>query len=308
MRQIAEALTDIGHPEASRLAEEAAIYRADIRRAAHRAMVEAPVVRLLDGTYIPRIPTRTSTRSREEGWFREAAYGALHLCESDVYDPAEEEMTWVLKDLEDNLFISREWGRPVDLERFWFSHGGVTIQANLMDIAIDYLRRGDVKAGLRSLFNNFGASTYTAVRCFTEHPVIELGHGIGPHYKVSDESKALVWLRAFLLREADQMLHLAEGAPRAWFAPGQTPWGVQRMATGFGPVSYRVQPTVDALTVEVEANWRQPPAELRVHLRMPDGVTLHDVTVDDRPAAYDAEAVRIVRPAGRLTIRAAYTR
>lgn len=312
MHKIAGALADIGHPEAARLAQEAESYRADIRQAAHRAMVEAPVVRLLDGTYIPRIPTRTGTRSREEGWFREAAYGALHLCESDVYDPAEEEMSWVLKDLEDNLFISREWGRPVDLERYWFSHGGVTIQANLMDTAIDYLRRGDVKAGLRSLFNNFGASTYTDVRCFTEHPVIELGHGIGPHYKVSDESKALVWLRAFLLREVGATLHLAEGAPRAWFAAGQPAWGVQRMASEFGPVTYRVQPAAGALTVEMEAGWRQPavwrqrPAELHVHLRAPEGVTLHNVTVDGQPAAYAHETVRITNPAGHITVRAEY--
>jgi len=312
MHKIAGALADIGHPEAARLAQEAESYRTDIRQAAHRAMVEAPVVRLLDGTYIPRIPTRTGTRSREEGWFREAAYGALHLCESDVYDPAEEEMSWVLKDLEDNLFISREWGRPVDLERYWFSHGGVTIQANLMDTAIDYLRRGDVKAGLRSLFNNFGASTYTDVRCFTEHPVIELGHGIGPHYKVSDESKALVWLRAFLLREVGATLHLAEGAPRAWFAAGQPAWGVQRMASEFGPVTYRVQPAAGALTVEMEAGWRQPavwrqrPAELHVHLRAPEGVTLHNVTVDGQPAAYAHETVRITNPAGHITVRAEY--
>lgn len=307
MQKLAAALAAIGHPDAERLLQEAAAYRADIRQAAHRAMVEAPVVRLLDGTYIPRIPTRTGTRSREEGWFREAAYGALHLCESDVFDPREPEMTWVLKDLEDNLFISREWGRPVDLERYWFSHGGVTIQANLMDVAIDYLRRGDVKAGLRSLFNNFGASTYTDVRCFTEHPVIELGHGIGPHYKVSDESKALVWLRMFLLREEGEILHLAEGAPAAWFARGQAAWGVQQMATGFGPVSYRVHPGEDTLTAEVEAAWRQPPAALHVHLRVPEGVTLHNVTVNGQPADYDAAsaAIRIAHPAAeRLALRA----
>jgi len=308
MRTIAAALSEIAHPEAPRLTQEAAAYQADIRQAARRAMVEAPVVSLLDGTYIPRIPTHTSMRGRDVGWIREAAYGPLHLCECDVFDPSEEEMTWVLKDLEDNLFVTREFGRPVDLERFWFSHGGVTIQANLMDLAIDYLRRGEVKNGLRALFNNFGASLYTDVRAFTEHPVIELGHGVGPFYKVSDEGKALVWLRAFLLREEGNTLHLAPGAPCAWFAPGQAPWGLQKMASEFGPVSYRVSPGSNAVTVEVQAAFRRPPAELCVHLRRPDGVAPRTVTVNGRPAVFDAdaEAVRIPAPGSALQIRAEY--
>ena len=87
-----------------------------------------------------------------------------------------------------------------------------------------------------ALFNNFASSLYTDVRCFTEHPVIELGHGVGPFYKTPDEAKALVWLRAFLLQEEEQTLHLALGAPRVWFGRGQS-FGVQRMATFFGPVS-----------------------------------------------------------------------
>ncbi len=55
------------------------------------------------------------------------------------------------------------------------------------------------------------------------------------------------------------------------------------MATEFGPVSYRVQPAAGVLTVEVDAGWRHGPAELHVHLRAPEGVTLHNVTVE-RPA------------------------
>jgi hypothetical protein len=309
MQGIAAILGEIGHPEAPRLAQEAAAYREDIRAAARRGMIEAPVVQLLDGTYVPHVPTHAGRRGRELGWFREAAYGAIHLMESNVFEPGEEEMTWLLKDLEDNLFVTREWGRPVDLERFWFSHGGITIQANLMDTAIDYLRRGQVEHGLRALFNNFGASMYADVRCFTEHPVVELGHGVGPNYKSSDEAKALVWLRAFLLHEQGNTLRLAPGAPRAWFASGQAPWGVRGMATHFGPVSYRISPDADGVSVEVEAAFRRPPAELRVHLRRPAGAVLRTVTVNGRPAVFDSatETVRIPEPGGSLRIRAEYT-
>ncbi|MFN2230095.1 MAG: hypothetical protein ACK2VA_10025, partial [Anaerolineae bacterium] len=308
MQRIAAALAEIDHPEAARLQAAAADYRADIRRAARRATVEAPVVRLRDGTYVPHVPTHTSLQGRAWGWFREAAYGALHLLEGNVFDPDEEEMTWVLEDLEDNLFVSREWGRPVDVEQHWFSHGGVTIQPNLMDLGIDYLRRGQVKHALRALYNNFGVSLYRDVPVFTEHPVIELGHGVGPFYKASDESKALVWLRAFLIWEEGTALHLAQGAPRAWFAPGQS-FGVRAMATHFGPLTYQVRSDQASVIAEVHVPERRPPEVLIFHLRRPEGQSIQAVTLNGAPHAdWDAEAetVHIGAPSGTLVIRASY--
>jgi hypothetical protein len=305
MRLIATVLAEIEHPDAPRLAAEAAAYRADIRQAARRAMVETPVVRLLDGTYIPRIPTRAGLRGREWGWFREAAYGAIHLLECDVFEPGEPEMTWVIQDLEDNLYPTREWGRPVDLDHFWFSHGGITIQPSLTDFAIDYLRRGQVKHGLRSLFNHFAASIYPDVRVFTEHPVVELGHGVGPFYKTSDESKWLVWLRAFLLREEGDALHIAPGAPRAWFAAGQS-FGVQRMATFFGPLSYQINAEPGGVTIRLEPPVERPPREILAHVRLPAGQAIQSVLVDGKPHTdFDpqGEVVRLVAPAGPVDIR-----
>ncbi len=308
VRSIASVLAEINHPEAPRLGEAAAAYRADIRQAARRAMVEAPVVRLLDGTYIPHIPTRAGLRGREWGWFREAAYGAIHLLECDVFEPNEPEMTWVIQDLEDNLYPTRDWGRPVDLEKYWFSHGGVTIQPSLTDFAIDYLRRGQVKHGLRALFNHFGASIYPDVRVFTEHPVVELGHGVGPFYKTSDESKWLVWLRAFLLLETGDALHLAPGAPRAWFAAGQV-FGVQRMATFFGPVSYQVESGPTSATIQIDPPTQHPPHEILVHVRRPTGQRIQSMLIDGRPHSdFDPqnEVIRLAAPAGPVTIRVAY--
>jgi len=308
MQSLANVLAGVGHPEAERLSREAAAYRQDIRLAAGRAMVESPVMQLLDGTYVPHMPPHTSVRGREPGWFREVAYGALHLLEGDVFDPCEEEMTWVLKDMEDNLFVAREWGRPVDLERYWFSHGGITIQANLTDLAIDYLRRGEVEHGLRALFNNFGASFYPDVRVFTEHPVVELGHGVGPFYKAPDEAKFLVWLRAFLLWEEDSTLHLAPGAPRAWFAAGQS-FGVRRLASAFGPVTYQVRSGPSEVTVEVVVPDRRPLEALLVHVRRPAGQVITAVTVNGEVHEdFDpvAEVVSVTAPSGTVLVRVNY--
>ncbi len=308
LRAIAEVLQEAGHPAAERLLREAAAYREDIRAAARRAMAEAPVVRLSDGSFVPRIPTRTDLPGRELGWFREAAYGALHLAECGVFDPQEPEVTWLLEDLEDNLFVSREWGRPVDRERFWFSHGGATIQPALTDLAIDYLRRDQIEHGLRALFNALASSLYPDVRAFTEHPVIELGHGVGPFYKSSDEAKWLTWLRAFLLREEGRALWLAPGAPRAWFAAGQS-FGVQRAASYFGPVSYRVTCAESETAVEIEAAWRAAPDEIVLRLRRPDRAPMQRVTINGQPCAtFDAgqELVRIAAPAARTSVRVEY--
>ena len=308
IQAIAEVLAEIDHPEAERLAQEASAYREDIRKAARRAMIETPVVQLLDGTFVPHVPTRATIRGREGGWFRLAAYGALHLLEGNVFDPDEEEMTWVLKDLEDNLYVSREWGRPVDLERYWFSHGGVTIQPNLTDIVIDYLRRGQIEHSLRALFNNFGASLYPDVRVFTEHPVVELGHGVGPFFKSSDEAKSLIWLRAFLLWEEGDSLHLAKGSPRAWFAPGQS-FGVRRMASFFGPVTFRIESELSQVVVHVELSDRRPPQELVLHLRRPDRQPLQGVMVNGTVHTdFDptSETVHIPMPGTTLEIQVDY--
>jgi hypothetical protein len=277
MHAISSILGEIGHPEASRLGAEAAAYREDIRKAARCCQAHAPVERLRDGTSVPRIPTHTGIRGRELGWIRETAYGAVHLLEASVFEPLEPEMTWLLQDLEDNLFVSPEWGRAVDVDKSWFSHGGVTIQANLMDLGIDYLRRGEVKHAIRALYNNFGASLYEDVRVFTEHPVVALGHGLGPFYKSSDESKALTWLRHYLVHENGSSLHLAKGAPEGWYAAGQE-FGADCMATHFGPVSFRIVSSESHAKARVEFSSAALPSELVLSLRR-QGMAIGDVTL-----------------------------
>ena len=93
MKLTTRMLAEINHSEAGRISREAEVYGKDIREAAKRAMVESPVVKLLNGTYIPHIPTRAGLRGRDLGWFREGAYGPLHLVECDIIKPGEEMAT-----------------------------------------------------------------------------------------------------------------------------------------------------------------------------------------------------------------------
>jgi len=180
----------------------------------------------------------------------------------------------------------------------------VTIQPNLQDLAIDYLRRGQVKHALRALYNNFGSSLYPDVRVFAEHPVVELGHGVGPFYKPSDEAKSLVWLRAFLLHEEGETLHLAMGAPRAWFAVGES-FGVRKMASFFGLVSYRVESTPSQITVRIDLDERRAPRELLVHLCPPERHAIRAVSATDGvPVEWDGQVARVRRPLSTVEIQA----
>lgn len=279
---VAEALAEIGHPDAARLAADASAYRDDIRAAVERARIDAPVVRLGDGTYAPQVPVRTGLRGREYGWFRQSAYGPLHLLDGRVFAPGDREVTWILEDLEDNLFLSWAHGWATDRQRHWFSRGGVTVQGNLLNNAVAYLRRGQRLHAIRSLFNTLALNLYRDVRVSTEHPVIEPGHGVGPFYKTPDESGWLVSLRRFLVQEEGDALHLCWGLPASWLADGQTV-ALERAATTFGPLGFRLASELDSGRVEFEASWawRRAPAAMLLHLGNPAGKRLVRAWVDD---------------------------
>jgi len=281
LRLTAEILKEISHPQAEIIAKEADEYKKDILMAVEKAMIESPVVKILDDTYIPHIPTQTYIRGRELGWFREGAYGPLHLADCGILSPEDEKTTWILKDLEDNIFITREFGRPVDLEKYWFSHGGVSIQANLLNNGIIYLKRDQIEHAVRALYNNFVASFYPDVRVFTEHPVVELGHGVGPFYKTPDESNFLNWLRMFMVYEEGNKLFLAKGLPREWFEDGNI-ISIEKAPTFFGNLSYWIYSKVSCNIIEVTLDppKRNPPAEIIIRLRHPEKKPIKSVTVN----------------------------
>ena len=282
LKEAARALGDIGHPDSGRLISEAGKYRDDIRSASIRAMQECPVMKLPDGTWVPHIPSRVGLRGRDWGWITEAGYCALHLVDGDVFDPGEQEITWLLKDLEDNIFISREFGRAVDVNKYWFSHGGVTIQANLLNNNMAYLRRGEEKHAIRALYNNLGASLYTDLRHFVEHPVVELGHGWGPFYKTPDESNFLSALRNFLVREDCDSLLIGSGLPEEWLKPGRL-IKVDDAPTFFGPVSFQIQSDLgnNCIKAKIRPPVRNPAKNILIRIPCPRDWKIEEVVVNN---------------------------
>ena len=176
----------------------------------------------------------------------------------------------MLRDQEDNLFLSRDYGRAVDREKYWFHRGGMTIQSNLLFNDLVYLQRGESERAIRMLFNNFAQNLYRDVNCFSEHPITDFGLGFGPFFKTPDEAQFIVNLRNHLLREAGNTLYLLQGTPRAWFEAGKA-IRFDNMATFFGPVSLSMRAEESAITLTVSASWRSAPEEIALYLRTPKG-------------------------------------
>lgn len=305
MVKVSECLAEIGHPEASRIAREAEEFGADIKRSINLSIERAPVVRLADGTYVPFVPVRAKLRGRDVGWIRDALYGPIHFIDCGLIDPNSLEATWILKDYEDNVFATRLWGRQIDLEKYWFSQGGITIQSNLLPNPLVYLQREQPEHAIRAFYNSFAANLYRDVRCFCEHPILCYGIGAGPFYKTPDESAFLTWLRYLLLREEGDTLVIGPGIPRAWLNKGIVCEG---MPTYFGPVSFKIAPDPDgAITAIIDAPSRHTPAVIDLRIRHPENRRIASVTVNGKEHLdFENESVKIINASGRIEIRATF--
>jgi len=267
LKRAAEAIGEIDVAEGTRLKTESEHYREDIRRAAFRAMSIAPVVALQDGTFIPTIPPRTSLHGRDQGWIRNALYGAHTLVDCDIFLPDEAVATWILQDYEDNLFMAPDSFSVAD--RDWFRRGGITLQPNLVNTCVSYLKRHQLPQQMRAFYNDFAVSYFPDVNVFTEW-VPTFGMGGGPFFKTSDESAFLTWLRLMLVRESDDALYILSGAPREWFLPGRTII-VDNAATFFGNLSFRIESHADQGFVQAHISppQRNRPKDLSIWLRHP---------------------------------------
>ncbi|HVX66387.1 MAG TPA: hypothetical protein VHA11_07290, partial [Bryobacteraceae bacterium] len=188
----AQALADIGHPQAAGMRREADLYREELRAAVLRASQEAPVTQLRDGTYSPCVPVEPNQRFRRFGpttaayvtrygkpgvpmlrlaATREVLYGPIILLNMGVFGVDEPISDWILDDWEDNITLTSGMGLNVHGEtddRYWFSQGGMVFQSNLQNPILVYLKRHEVPAAVRSIYNNFTACFYPQVNAFTE--------------------------------------------------------------------------------------------------------------------------------------------
>ena len=295
----ADALADYGHPRGAELQAEARVYRTDFLRGMQEARILAPVVRLRDGTYVPKFPSRLYERGRSAGWIRETLEGAMFLPAYELLPAHAPETRWILQDYEDNLYISDTYGYSIPaFESFWFSRGGFSMQANLLDGPLPYLYRDDIKHYLRAFFNGFASAFYPETRMCNEHCLPELGYPAGDHFKTSDEAQLTYWLRLMFVREAGRDLYLGQALPRYWLADGRTV-GITQAATRFGPLSFTIESHAasDEIRTTLTPPERNRPDRIYVRLRHPGARPLQSVTVNGREwRDFDAAKEWLVLP------------
>jgi hypothetical protein len=286
-RALADALADAGHEQGQRLQNEARAYYDDFLRGITESRILCPVMRLRDGTYVPKIPSRLYERGRAHGWLRETLEGPLFLPAYGLLAPDAPETKWIMKDYEDNLYISDRYGYSIPAyDAFWFSRGGFSMQANLLDGPLPYLWRDDVKHYIRAYFNGFASAFYPEIRLCNEHSLPELGYPAGDHFKTSDEAQSTYWLRLMFVNERGGDLYLGQAIPRYWLADGNR-IGVERAASSFGPLSLLYESHVADGTVKIvlDPPARNRPATVYLRIRHPQGLPLQSVVLNGK--AYD---------------------
>ena len=303
----AQALAEIGNPEATHIRKEADEFRTELRAAILRSVETAPVVRMQDGTYEPYAPVVPTRRFRIFGPIRMDYYdryghrdekplmrlgadrdtlcGAVVWLILGLFSPDEPISNWILDDWEDNETLSSGMGLNIHgmtNDKYWFSQGGMVFQANLLNPIPVYLRRHEVSAAIRNLYNDFVACFYPEVNLFTEE-YHQWRHGSGPFYKIPDESRFVNRVRETLVLEDGDTLWLAPGAPRRWLA-SKTGIRVDRVQTFFGPVSYQMHAGSKPGAVEVTVELPSDHAAKKNWLvaRVPSG-HIQKVTLDGQP-------------------------
>ena len=276
------ALRELGHPQAARVQRAADAFHEQLLANFRAAAQRSPVVRLRDGTAVPHFPSCVQRRGRSFGWICETLEGAQHLLITRALDPQSPEATWIIKDYEDNLYLSDQYGYHVDdFDKYWFGRGGMSMQACLLLQVEPYLYRDDVKQALRALFNSLAAVHFPDVHLNAEHALPNLGDWRGDLYKTSDEANACGWLRQLFFRENGNDLLVGQAIPCDWLKPTQT-CGLQRAETYFGTASVLYAGGVNQITARLEAPRRNLPQLIRLRFRTPGQRPLRSVVVNGR--------------------------
>lgn len=310
MNNVANALLDIGHPDAKRLVAEAESYRQDIRNAFFEAMKRSPVVGLRDGTYVPSIPSDVHRRGRSFGWITETLEGSIYLLRTGIIAPDEPIAKWIMQDYEDNRYLSDSFGYQIPFfDRDWFSLGGFSQQPNLLCSPVPYLLRDEIKHYLRAYFNAFAAGYFPERGMITEHPLPNLGDYAGDHFKSSDEALNTSWLRWMFIFDEMEDLYLGKAIPRYWLKDGQE-IGVERAQTHFGEMSMSMKSSAKSGSIEmtIDPPTRNIPPKTYARFRHPDGKSMNRVTVNGKAwDNFDPSKEWVVLPAlAEKTVVVAY--
>jgi hypothetical protein len=306
LHNTAEAFKMAGLPQAERLEKEADNYLHDLQISVKRSSELCPVVRLLDNTYVPFVPSRAYQRFRyfgpmRAGYYarygkhtsltyrlsatREALYGPMVLLTTGVIEPEDPLSEAILDDWEDNITLSGSLGQHIHGvvdDEFWFSRGGMVFQPNLQNPIQAYLFRNEIPAAIRNIYNAMVSCLYRDVNAFTEE-YRRWGVGSGPMYKIPDESRFATRICDMLVLEKGKELWLASGTPRCWLDPGNR-IKVYNITTAYGNIAYDIRNGEVPNTIEASINLPACsfPDKILLFIRAPFEGPIKSVTINGK--------------------------
>lgn len=312
----AQALAEVGVPEAQEWLAEAQAYRQDILRAYRWNQARMPVLPLANGTWVPATPSSLYCFGLTSHYYggvsaigHDVEVGGNHLIPQGVIAPDSRDAEWIANYLEDAwFFIPGLAGYPEGTMREdWFNFGGFSkLQPYYTRIADIHALRDDVKPFLRTYFNSIFPFLSEETLALWEH-----FRNLGGWNKTHETGWFLQQTRTLLVMERGDELWLAPFIPNQWLKEGMAV-AVRRAPTRFGPVSYRITSHVAAGVIEavIEPPTRPSPQALVLRLRHPEEKPMQRVTVNGQPHLdFDPqkECIRL-KPEGRpLMVRAEYT-
>ncbi|MDD5678028.1 MAG: hypothetical protein PHW60_08585 [Kiritimatiellae bacterium] len=292
IQRVAEMLANIDPQASRRLAREAREFKQDIRAAFYEALARSPVVPIGDGTWVSSAPPWTEYPGAlalyAEGgkWFthgtfsgRDSLIGSLYLVISEVLDANELGTEFPLKSHQ-ALMTVRNAGLS---QPYYCRHDYI------------HLKRGEVKAFLKTYYNQFTALQDRGTYTFWEHYL-----GASQH-KTHEEAWFLMQTRWMLWLEDGKDLRLLSAIPRAWLADGQA-IRLNRVASYFGPLTFAVESQLNRnrISAHVECDGNRKPKTVLIRVPHPEGRKAIKV----EGGVYDAkhETVRITPFKGKADV------
>ncbi|MCD6351357.1 MAG: NPCBM/NEW2 domain-containing protein [Armatimonadetes bacterium] len=341
LHEAADALAQVGWPDAAALQSDAAEFRDDLLRAYRWIQERSPVVPLRDGTWIPFYPSLLYCPGPTEDfypgedwgrvWANNVEIGAHHLVPAGVLAPDSRRAEWIASYMEDWPFLRTGMGDypGEESERDWFNLGGFAkIQPYYCRIAEIYALRGERKPFLRAYFNAIPSLLNTETLYFWEH-----FHNMGAWDKTHEMGWFLVQTRTMLVMERGDELWLAPFVPGYWLEDGKTVT-VRQAPTRFGKVSYWLRSHIKEGYIEARVEFEprgagkdgpdsaaastagnepgraDTPRRLVLRIPLPEPsdpsaapYRLESVTLNDKPhTAFDADAGAVYLPASGGTV------
>jgi len=313
----AEILQEVGHPRAEEMMREAADYRKCLRDAVQKSIGRADKITLPNGDTIPYFPHELNSVSPRvpggkygdefDGWGEWVEYmdcGPLWLVEAGVFDVNEQEITWLLRFLEEYPVRLVKSGYPKYCPLLVHSmpfgcEGCYPPQAEA------YFWRDEIDKLVEGFYSALagGCSWKTFIGRDHRKPY-------GRFFSVTVSHRCR-YLRLMLLKEDRSDLWIARGIPRTWLSDGKTV-SVKDAVTYFDKMSYEIRSRVanNAIEATIHPPTRNPPADMKVKLRLrhPEELPIKEVTVNGA-SWHDSTEDTITIPTGnkkRIEVLATY--